>query len=265
VWVTLHRVGTDRAGPLDSTRTSASGRYIFTYHRSGAPDAIYFTSSLYGGVAYLSKPLQSEKTEGDAAEIDVFDTTSRAVPMTVRGRHLILSAAQVGGERGVTEVFDLSNDSSVTRIAAGDALNESVWSAILPTGAHHPAAVQGDLPADGVKFADGRAMVYSPMAPGMKQLVYSYTLSSDALSVLEVLVEEPRVTVQGARLREVRPVAVDGRSFRRYIASDVPANAVITISAPKLDASVNVWYVAGLTIVIGGAMTAALARAVRRR
>jgi hypothetical protein len=256
-------------------RTAASGRYTFTYHRSGASDAIYFTSSSYGGVAYISKPLQNGETDGDAAEIDVFDTTSRTVPITVRGRHLILSAPQVGGERGVTEVFDLSNDSSVTRIAAGEEPRGAVWSAILPAGAHNPAVVQGDLPANGVKFVDGRALVYSPMAPGMKQIVYNYTLAGDgfpmalplgnAASVLEILVEEPGVAVQGARLHEVRPVTVQGRSFRRYLASDAPANAVVTISAPKLNAPINVWYVAGLTIVIGGAMTVALARAVRKR
>jgi len=44
-WVTLHRVGTDHAGPVDSTHTSASGHYVFHYKRTGATDAIYFVSS----------------------------------------------------------------------------------------------------------------------------------------------------------------------------------------------------------------------------
>jgi hypothetical protein len=275
VWVTLHRVGTDRAGPLDSVRTSSSGQYSFRYRRSGEASAIYFTSSLYGGVAYISKPLQSQQVTGDDAEIDVFDSTSRAVPINVRGRHVIVSATAIGGERGVTEVFDLSNDSSVTRIAAGSAPDQAVWSAILPSGAHHPTVAQGDFPADGVKFLDGRALVYVPMAPGIKQLVYSYTLSGEsfpmqlplgsAASVLELLLEEPSATAHGARLREVEPVMLQGRRFRRYLASDASASAVITVVMPKSDAAINVWYVAGLTIVIGGVMTVALARALRRR
>lgn len=277
-WVTLHRVGTDTAGPLDSTRTSATGAYTFTYRRFGADDAIYFVSSMYGGVAYISKPLQPGTTRGDAAEIDVFDTTSRPVPMTVRGRHLIVSAAGPGGVRTVTEVFDLSNDGSVTRIAAGETPEGAVWASVLPTGARQPQVAEGDVPAQSVKFADGRALVYAPFAPGMKQLVYNYTLPADAFpmslplqrqtAVLEVLVEEPRATVTGAALRVVAPVTVEGRHFTRYLASEVPANAALTVEVPKgdpTDEAVSRWYMAGLTLVIGGAMTAVLARAVRRR
>ena len=44
-WVTLHRVGRDRAGPLDSARTASDGSYRFGYTPSGAPDAIYFVSA----------------------------------------------------------------------------------------------------------------------------------------------------------------------------------------------------------------------------
>src|SRR5512146_1123695 len=42
IWVTLHRVGSDTAGPLDSLRTGASGRYAFHYRRTGSADAVYF-------------------------------------------------------------------------------------------------------------------------------------------------------------------------------------------------------------------------------
>ena len=45
-WVTLHRVGRDRAGPLDSARTASDGSYRFGYTPSGAPDAIYFVSAM---------------------------------------------------------------------------------------------------------------------------------------------------------------------------------------------------------------------------
>ncbi|HEV7837886.1 MAG TPA: hypothetical protein VGO75_07455, partial [Gemmatimonadaceae bacterium] len=32
-WVVLHRVGPDRAGPLDSVQSDARGRYSFNYVR----------------------------------------------------------------------------------------------------------------------------------------------------------------------------------------------------------------------------------------
>ena len=46
-WVTLHRVGPDRAGPLDSVRTDRTGHFSFTYRRDGTSEAIYFASSSF--------------------------------------------------------------------------------------------------------------------------------------------------------------------------------------------------------------------------
>lgn len=274
-WVILHRVGTDHAGPLDSVRTSATGAYAFAYHRFGAEDAIYFASSSYGGIAYISKPFDPGAISGDEAEIDVFDTTSSVVPISVRGRHLIVSAPMARGERRVTEVFDLSNDSSVTRLSANDSPQGAVWSSVLPASATHPQVNEGDIPAGAVKFSNGRALVYAPFAPGIKQLVYTYVLPEDAFpaslplerptSVFEVLLEEPNAAVDGVKMRTAQTADVGGREFHRYLASDVPANGVVSISVPQVERAINVWYVAALIIVIGGLMTVTLARAVRRR
>jgi hypothetical protein len=49
------------------------------------------------------------------------------------------------------------------------------------------------------------------------------------------------------------------------LGTDVPANRVLTVIVPDSEGALNPWFVAGLTFVIGGAMTFALARAVRRR
>jgi hypothetical protein len=124
-----------------------------------------------------------------------------------------------------------------------------------------------------VRFDQGRALMYAPLAPGLKQMVINYTLPADvfplalpvqrATAVMEVLLEEPAASARG--IREVESVNVQGRRFRRYLAADMPANAVLTIAVPESKSQINPWYVAGLTVVIGGAMTTALARAVRRR
>src|SRR5687768_6034196 len=55
VWVTLHRVGSDRAAPLDSVRADAAGKYTFEYRRTGDESAIYFASASYGGIAYFTR------------------------------------------------------------------------------------------------------------------------------------------------------------------------------------------------------------------
>lgn len=274
-WVTLHRVGKDSAGPVDSMRTGSDGAYAFTFRRTTAGGAVYFTSSSYGGVAYFTSPFARDSVAGDAAEITVFDTTSRRVPITVRGRHLIVAAPNAHGERLVTEVFDLSNDSSVTRTANGTSDSSAVWSATLPAAAKAPKVGQGDVPAAGVTFRNGRAFMFSPFGPGLRQLVVTYTLPPTAFplsttaeranSVYEVLTEEPAATATGAKLAEVQPVTLEGRSFRRFLASDVPINAVATISVPSIREPVNAWFLVALTFVIGGAMLGALAWSVRRR
>jgi hypothetical protein len=274
-WVTLHRVAPDSAGPLDSMRTDAAGRYVFSYAHSDLDDAVYFVSSSYGGIAYFTRPLHAGVDSGYDAEVAVFDTTSRAVPVTVRGRHVIVSRPDADGVRTVTEVFDLSNDSSVTRIARGDAANNAVWASLLPSHAMRPTVSDGDIPAAAVRFDGERALVFAPFAPGMKQFVYEYGVAEGnfplaipterATSVLEVLLEEPGATVDAPSLRQMPPVAVQGRTFRRFLAQDVPANAVITIGVPDSRSPPTAWFAAGLTLVIGGAMTWALARALRRR
>jgi hypothetical protein len=275
VWVTLHRVGPDRQAPMDSTRTDAKGRYRFTYTRFGSDDAIYFVSSMYAGIAYFSQPLKGPAVSGPDAEVTVFDTTSRAVPMTIRGRHLIVSAPASDGTRDLVEVFEISNDTSVTVIAPGAAGDRPTWSAPLPAGAVRFRAGQGDVPADAIAQVGNRAEVFAPFAPGVKQLSYSYSLPPSAFpleirserpeSVLEVVVEEPLARVTATGLSETNPVTIDGRTFNRFLGQDIPGGSTLTIGVPGLPTDVRSVYLAIVVTVVGAAMTLALARAFSRR
>lgn len=273
--VTLHRVGSDHAGPLDSTHTDAAGRYVFRYRRSGVSDAVYFVSSSHDGIAYFSLPLRPGTDSASDGVITVFDTTSRAIPISVRGRHLVVERPGADATRRVTEVYDLSNDTSVTRVAASDAPAAAVWTAVLPTGARSPSVRESDVPAGAVRFADGRVLVYAPFAPGIRQLAYTYTLAPGDFplqlpvqrptQVLEILLEEPQARAVAPHLHAVRPAPLSGREFQRYLATDVPASGVIRITVPATPRDTAPWLAATLTLVIGGAMTWALARALRRR
>src|SRR5688572_12843714 len=276
IWVTLHRVGSDNAAPLDSIRADREGRYSFDFRRTGDERAIYFVSASYGGVAYFTPPLAHNTVRGEEAEIAVFDTTSAPVPISVRGHHVIVSAVNATGTRRVTEVFELANDSSVTRVIAGDG-SEPVWSTPFPPRASAFQVSQGDIPSVAARFVNGKAGIYAPIAPGIKQFAFSYTLPADAFplsvpiirdtQILEVLIEAEKGSVTGAKLEEKAPVAIEQRSFRRFLADDVPANSVSLIDLP---AEVEVGridprYMIALTLIIGGSMIFALARALRRR
>ena len=275
VMVTLHRVGSDRAAPLDSTRADAKGHYQFHFVRSGEQHAIYFVSASYGGVAYFTPPLSHSTVKGDEAEIAVFDTTSGPVPISSRGHHIVVSAVDANGMRNVTEVYELANDSSVTRVAS-DGNGGEVWAAVLPARATDFEVAQGDIPAQAVKFERGKARVLAPIAPGLKQLAFTYTLPASAFplsvpivrdtQILEVLIESEKGTVTGAKLKEKTPVALERRAFRRFLAADVPANSVAVINLPAdvEKSEIDPRYMIALTVVIGAAMIVALARALRR-
>jgi hypothetical protein len=277
VWVTLHRVGPDAAGPLDSTKSDARGRYSFHYTRTGSDDAVYFVSASFDGIAYFTSPLAEGKVSGDDGEVIVYDTTSRPVPMSVRGHHVVVSAVDANGLRSVVEVYDLSNDSSVTRIAPTDQPKDATWEAHIIPGAIDPHVSQGDFPAAAVSFADGKVNVFAPFAPGIKQLSFSYLLPAKSFplklpvekenQVYEILIEEKKGSVTGPHLREVDPVTVDQRDFRRFLASDMPANsvAIVDLPPPPPIRAIDPRYLVAITLVIGGSMVFALARALRRR
>jgi hypothetical protein len=85
--------------------------------------------------------------------------------------------------------------------------------------------------------------------------------------VYEILIEEKAGNVTGPRIKEVEPVTVDARDFRRFLASDMPENstAVIDLPAPASTRAIDARFLVAITLVLGGAMVVALARALRRR
>jgi hypothetical protein len=276
-WVVLHRVGPDHAGPLDSVRSDPRGRYTFNYVRTGSEDAIYFVSASHDGIAYFTPPLAEGKVSGGDGEITVFDTTSGSVPLTLRGHHVVVSAADPNARRSIVEVYDLSNDGSLTRIAIGDAPAGATWQTHIARGASDFKVGQGDVSAAAVSYANGIVSVFAPLAPGIKQLSFSYSLPAKSFplklpiekqtGIYEILIEEKAGSVTGPQMKEVDPVTVDERNFRRFLASSMPVNsvAIIDLPAPPASRSIDPRFLVAITLLIGGSMVLALARALRRR
>lgn len=270
VWVTLHRVGADRAGPLDSMRTDAQGRYRFRYRPSGSENATYFVTASYAGIAYFAPPLASADVRGDEGEITVFDTTSANVRLRVRGRH-IAAAVRTQARRTVIEVYEISNDTTIT-LVAGDP-EKPTFVALVPESAENLRVGEGDVAPEATRTERGRLLVFAPVAPGLKQLSLSYTLGDgdvpltipirDSTDVLEVLLEEPGATAEGAALRDLGDVTAEGRRFRRYLAQDVPAGSAVRLVMPDAPRPAR-WglYVTLLISVLALAMLGTLARAV---
>ncbi|MEP6780094.1 MAG: hypothetical protein ABJC26_09415 [Gemmatimonadaceae bacterium] len=273
--VTLHRVAKDGQGPLDSARTDGNGRYHFSFRTRGDADAVYFTSVTWGGIAYFTAPLRTAATNGRDAEITVFDTTTRALPVTVAGRHLIISAADTSNQRTVVEVFEISNDSTLTIVSGDSKSGKPTWSVAIPTDARKVTVGQGEVSADAFNVSPGRVSVFSAVAPGVKQISFSYRIPSQSFplsfviehgaSVLEVLLEDPTGMVTGARLAPTDPVSLENRNFRRFLAQDVKDGESININLSSGPSVGRNLYIAMLLGTIGVAMLLILFRAVQRR
>ena len=209
VMVTIHRVGNDSSGPVDSVRTDNAGQFTLRYRRFGADDAIYFAATVFRGIAYFSAPLKSLHASGEEGEISVFDTTTSPIELHVRGHHFVVSAPRPDGMRSIVEVWELSNDTTATLVARDSAA--PVWTTALPSHATDFSGGEGDVSAASLVSRAGRVLLLAPFGPGVKQLSYSYSLPPRAFPlslrtdkgtvVLEVLVEEPGAQVSGADLR----------------------------------------------------------------
>jgi hypothetical protein len=276
-WVVLHRVGPDSAGPIDSLRSDSRGRYSFSYTRTGSADAIYFVSASHDGIAYFTTPLPEGRVSGNDGEITVFDTTSGHVAMSLRGHHVVVSAADANSRRSIVEVYDISNDSTLTRVAKSETPAGATWQAHIVPDAGDFKVSQGDISAAAVSYANGVVSVFAPLAPGIKQLSFSYSLPANSFplklpvetetGIYEILIEEKVGHVTAPNLKEMEPVTVDERNFRRFLASDIPQNsvAVIDLPAPPPQRVIDPRYMVALTVLIGGTMILALAQALRRR
>src|SRR4051812_6675215 len=67
VMVTVHRVGADSSGPIDSARTDARGQFDLKYRRIRDDQAVYFAAAVFRGIAYFTAPLKAPDVRGDDA------------------------------------------------------------------------------------------------------------------------------------------------------------------------------------------------------
>lgn len=270
--VTIHRVGPDSSGPVDSMRTDTRGAYRFSYRRSGSPNAIYFAAAVYRGIAYFSAPMRAAIVRGDEAEIVVFDTTSQPVHFTVQGHHVVISAPRPTGLRDVVEVYEISNDTVVTAVGR-DSLT-AVWSAPVPRGLTGFTPANGDVSASALRMRDDRVELVAPFSPGVKQLSFTYALDARAFpleitldrpnALLEVLLEEVGAQVRSPSLRAQGSATTQGRTFKRFLAQNAPEGERVRIDVPSTAAAARSTVVLWLLVGLAVAMIVALGLAYRR-
>jgi hypothetical protein len=265
--VVLHRVGRQKQGPIDSTFAGPRGEFRFRYQ----PDtsAVFLLSSGYAGIEYFSTPLHTVPELPDTGLVLFVSDTSSSAPIHVASRHLVISKPGKDGARAALEIVVLENDGAVTRVAP-DSVTPS-WGTRLPAGAVEFQVGQGDIGPDGLLFRHDSAVLVSPVAPGQKQLLYTYAIPAapgrirlpigDSIATANILLEEFDRRVTGGGIVKGDSQAIEGRSFRQW-AGPVAAGSVLEIDFPG---DTSGWI---LRVLVGAvALTLALiaAIALRRR
>jgi hypothetical protein len=261
VRVVLHRVGQTVQGPIDSSRSDSRGRFRFSYR----PDSntFYVASGRSSGIEYFSTPLPTNPARQDTTiQIVVYDTSSTA-PVQLEARHLVLTRPGEDGSRGVLDLIMLRNSGRHTRIAR-DTLGAS-WGMSLPSGTIGLQVGESDVSAEAISRRGDSLFIGAAISPGEKQLSLQYQvpprvrvleLPLDADSApINVMVEEPGVTVTGPGLEPADSQVIQGRSFRRWTGAP-RSSGVLRIALPGA-AEVPRWTLPVLVGVLGLGLIAA--------
>ena len=233
----LHRVGQTEQGPVDSSRSDRRGRFGFSYRPDSA--TFYLASGRYAGIEYFSPPLPTNPARSDTSvRIVVYDTSSTE-PVKLEARHLVVTRPGEDGTRGVLDLIMLRNSGRRTRIASDTML--ASWSGALLKGTVGLEVGESEISAEAVSRRGDSLFIGAAIAPGEKQLTVQYQvpprvgvlelpLSGDSVP-LNVLVEEPGVSVTGPGMQRADSQVIQERSFRRW-SGMAGTNGVLRIVLP---------------------------------
>ncbi len=276
-WVVAHRVGPARQGAIDSLRSDAQGRFRFTVPR---PESltVYLVSSRYAGLGYFSEPFDARTRAGaDSLTLAVFDTASGGAPLTIAGRHVVVTRPDESGLRRVLDVVDVRNGGATTRVGT-DSL-APVWRMRLPDDVNELEVGQSEFAASAIRFESGAVLVAAPFPPGEKQVAVTYVLPADAArftvpvdqptAEFSVLAEDSLTSVAGGGgLTRADPLVLEGRVFQRFVARNLVAGARPAVSLAGGRAGLDrYWWlpIAAVALaLVAGAIYAARARVAPR-
>lgn len=264
--VMLHRISRDRQGPIDSVISDRAGRFRFRFQ--GDTAAVFLVSAGWDGIEYFSTPLHTDPALPDTAlSLVLSDTSSRAQVTTV-SRHLVISRPGADGLRPALEIVSISNAGPATRIAP-DTLHPS-WATPLPRNVAGFTAGSGDFSSEALVVKNDSVLVFAPIAPGDKQLVYTYAFPpdpgavivpiGDSIGRLTIMLEEMDLAVKGGVVRGDSQV-IEGRVFRRWEGA-AAAGAAITIPFPGNRSG---WIIPALVGALALALTGFAVVALRRK
>jgi len=271
--VVLHRMASASAGPIDSVRSDARGRYRLALRNPDSTSG-YVVSVWYDSIAYFSLPLNVvSRPAVHVEDILTFPASRTGPPLRLARRLATISTATADGSREVLEILELENPGQATRIT--DDTLVPTWSGRLPGRTGQYRAGQGDVSPEAMLFRNDSVLIYAPIPPGpAKQLSFDYTLAAGARTFVmpidqptvevNLLVEDTVALVIAPKLESFGVKEIEGRRFAAYRAGPLAAGERVEIRLPpgKFRAQVLLPYVIA---VVAAGMLVALVWALRRR
>ncbi len=271
--VVLHRMASASAGPIDSVRSDARGRYRLALRNPDSTSG-YVISVWFDSIAYFSLPLNVVgRPAVHVEDIVAFPASRSGPPLRLARRLATISTATTDGSREVLEILELENPGQATRIT--DDTLVPTWAGRMPEHTGQYRAGQGDVSPEAMRFRNDSVLIYAPIPPGPpKQLSYDYTLAAGVRTFVmpidqptievNLLVEDTAAVVIASKLESFGRKEIEGRRFAAYRAGPLAAGERVEIRLPpgKFRAQVLLPYVIG---VVAAGMLVALVWALRRR
>lgn len=263
-WAVLHRIGAEGGAPVDSQRTTRSGRYTLTAPTLDSM-ATYLVSVRYAGINYFGEAFRASGAAVDSIPtMLVYDTSSTSPPIELVERHVIIrSSAEAGGRRAI-ELLVIANRGDRTRVAPDT--SRPVWQVALPANATNLEFGAGELSDQAVIQRGDTLGVLAALPPGERQFLVGYLVPPEVRELvipidqfvgrLSVLVEDAAAEVAGLGVTFRDWEELEGVRFRRFGADSVAAGTPVTVrfAAPAGPPFDPLWIVVPLVsaALLGG-------------
>jgi len=245
-WVILHRVTRQSAGPIDSVRTDAAGRYRMQLprpHATADSGAAYVVSTQHDSLAYFSLPLNVlGRTAVGVEDLVVYPATTGMPTIELARRLVTIGLPGTDGTREVLEILELQNAGLSTRIT--DDTLVPTWSGAIPSSAIQFQAGQGDISPEAMKRVGDRVFVLGAIPPGqVKQLSYGYMLPAGVGRLpipidqptrdVNLLIEDTVAAVEAPGVESLGVQEIEQRRFAAYRAGPLAPGDRVTIGLPR--------------------------------
>lgn len=233
IQVVAHEVGHVRQGPVDSLLTDGRGGFRFSFRADTG--SVILVSARHAGIEYFSDPIPVDTAGALVKRLDVVvSDTSSAVPIEIASRHVVIGRPNEAGDRPVLEIVILRNLGDMTRVGSDSA--PATWVGRIPAGSRQFSVGEGAYSTEALTSHGDSVVLVAPLAPGEKQLLYSYALPPtlevarlpvDApIGQITLLVEELDRKVTGGALVLADTQSFEGRSFQRWSGPASPGDVV---------------------------------------